>query len=249
MRLFLIILLGVCCFPALAQSIQNVKATFLEGKVVVTYDLVGGKPDQKFALDLYGSHNNFSTPLTKVSGDAGKNITPGIGKKIIWEAAQEFSTYRKDITFKVKGEAMALPFLFKTPVADASLRRGKKTKVKWEGGKPSQSVKLELYQGDKLIITVAETSNTGQYTWSIPKKQSKGSYTLKLSTTPPSGLPAGQAGAGGSETANSNAFKIKSKTPFLVKILPVAAVGGVLAFLAGGGGSGSNDLPEAPGPK
>lgn len=219
---------------AKAQTIQHVKAVFLDGKVTVTYDLTGGKPDQKFALDLYGSHNNFSKPLAKVSGDVGKNITPGVGKKIIWEAAQEFSTYRNDITFKIKGEAMPLPFVVKSP-AGGKLKRGKKTIITWDGGKPSQNVKLELFQGATLINAITETTNTGQFTWSIPKKQSKGNYTIKLTAD--------------QETVYSPAFKIKAKSPFLFIALPMVAAGGAAAvLLGGGGGSGSKDLPWAPDP-
>ena len=130
---------------------------------------------------------------------------------------------------------MPMPFIFKNPTVGGSMRRGKKTTVTWEGGKPTQNIKLELYQGTNLISTVAETTNTGQYIWNIPKKQSKGSYTLRLTAD--------------QEIVTSNAFKIKSKTPFIVKMLPVVAVGGAAAvLLGGGGGSGSKDLPWAPDP-
>ena len=233
MRLVFMFALGLLTVGIQAQTIQHVKAVFADGRVTVTYDLTGGKPDQKFALDLYGSHNNFSKPLTKVNGHVGKNITPGVGKKIIWEAAQEFSTYRNDITFKIKGEAMPLPFVVKSP-AGGKLKRGKKAVIAWEGGKPSQNVKLELFQGATLINAITETANTGQYTWSIPKKQSKGNYTIKLTA--------------GQETVNSPAFKIKSKSPLLLIALPVVAAGGAAAKLLGGGGSASKDLPWAPDP-
>jgi hypothetical protein len=234
MRLYLIILLGICSVPAISQSIQNIKATPQADKVIITYDLTGTRPDQKFSLALFGSHDNFSKALTKVNGDVGQNITPGTGKKIIWDAALEFSVFKKDITFKVKGEVMPLPFVFKKPTVNGSARRGKNTSIKWEGGKPSQQVKLELFKGTESVTTIAEVGNTGQYTWRIPKKQDKGSYTMRLMA--------------GQEVVNSSDFKIKSKTPFIVKVLPFVAVGGAAAFLLGGGESGSNDLPWAPDP-
>ena len=236
MRLYLSILLGLVAMTTLAQSIQNVKATPQDGKVIVLYDLIGGKPEQKYTIDLFASHNNFSAPLTEVSGDVGKNITPGTGKKIIWDAALELTTYKGDITFKVKGEAITLPFAFKKPAKGGSVRRGKNTSVEWEGGKPTQHIKLELYKGTELVNSIAETGNTGQYNWSIPKKTSKGSYTLKLNA--------------GQETVNSQPFKIKSKIPFIVKMLPVVVVGGVVAVFVFrcGDCSTSNDLPIAPDP-
>ena len=229
-------------FPASAeaQSLQNINATFQNGKVLIYYDLTGGNSSQKFALDLYGSHNNYSAPLTRVTGDVGQGIIPGRGKKIEWDAAADLGKYNGQITFKIKGEAMIMPFVFKNP-STGTVRRGKDVSVQWEGGRMDQTVQLELYKDGQRVKSVAETKNNGQYVWHLPSDMEKGSYFLKLHA--------------GQETAQSKAFDVKARTPLIVKALPIAVIAGVVVALSGGGDddgdpvTGGSDLPAAPSPE
>ena len=220
-----------------AQSIQNLNATFSStGKVLLSYDVVGAKPNQSFSLDLYSSHNNFSTPLKHVSGDIGKNIPTGTGKKVNWDAAAELGNFNGQVTFKVKGEMIPLAFELKGPVNGASARRGKNMNILWEGGKPDQVVLFELLKDNNRVLSLGETKNSGQYAWRIPKKFAKGTYSIKLTA--------------GQEVKQSALFKVKARIPMLVKLLPILAVGGAVVVLGGGGeGTTNNDLPAAPGPK
>jgi len=223
---------------ACAQSIQNVKASPIQdGKVAVTYDILGAKANQKFNIELYGSQNNFSSPLTSVAGDVGKDITGGAGKKIVWNASEELDDYKGEMNFRVKGSLMPVAFVFQFPAERSSIRRGKKTSLKWEGGIASQKVKLELFKGSERIDAIAETNNIGTYTWTVPKNLEKGNYTLKITS--------------GQENVSSQPFAIKSKIPFALKVLPVLVLGGAVAALSGGGSKGTpaSDLPVAPNPK
>src|SRR5829696_2781321 len=99
----------ICAFcvtviSASSQSIQNLDAHFIDGKVIVSYDVVGAKSNQNYSLDLFGSHNNYASPLQHVSGDVGKSVRAGVGKRITWDAAAELGTYSGQITFRVRGE-------------------------------------------------------------------------------------------------------------------------------------------------
>lgn len=216
-----------------AQTIQNLNAAFTNGKATITYDVAGAKPDQTFSLDLFSSHDNFTAPLKLVTGDVGKNIRAGLGKRITWDAAAELVTYSGQITFKVKGEMNALPFLIKNPTQNGKATRGKKLNVAWEGGRPDQNVRLQVFKGTDAVADLGESKNTGQYTWSIPKDFSKGTYSIKLSA--------------GQETKQSGFFTVKSKSLVMIIVLPVVAVGVVVAVLAGGGEK-SSLLPQAPDP-
>lgn len=240
-QFFFFLIIFFSFLGANAQSIQNVRASPLQdGKVTVTYDIVDAKANQKFVIELYGSHNNFSSPLTEVTGDVGKDIFGGPGRKIIWSASNELGDFKGEINFRVKGHVIviAAAFAFKFPVEGSSIRRGKTTDLKWEGGTSGQNIKLELYKGSVKVSAIAETKNTGIYNWPVPKNLAKGDYVVKLSS--------------GSETVNSKTFAVKPKVPLLLKALPLLAVGGVVAALGGGGGGPkpitSSDLPAAPGP-
>ncbi len=240
-QFFFVLIVFLSCSFSYAQSIQNVKASPLQnGIVTVTYDIVGEKANQKFIIELYGSNNNFTKPLIQVAGDVGKDITGGSGKRIIWSASDELSDYKGEISFRVKGSVIGMPFVFISPIEGRAIRRGKNTDLKWEGGTTNQIIKLELYKGNVQINAIAETKNSGTYNWNVPKNLEKGNYTVKL--------------IAGQENVSSKVFVVKSKIPLLLKALPILAVGGAVIALGGGGSKGtgtpaSSDLPVAPDPK
>ena len=236
MRLYLIFLLGIFCSPAISQSVQNVKATFLDGKVTIQYDLAGNATGQKYQIEVYGSHNNYLTPLRLLTGDVGKDLIAGNSKKIEWDALNELETFSNNIIFKISGTVTFSPLSFASPVARASLRRGKSTTISWAGGVKGQPMKLELIQGTKAVQTIGDTGNSGTFNWGIPKNIKKGSYAIRITSA--------------QETKESSVFLVKAKVPFILKLLPVLGLGGVAAVLLGGSSSGGNDdLPAAPGPK
>ena len=230
----LLIGLSISYFNTSGQTVQNLNAFFANGKVTVTYDVVGAKPNQTYSINLYGSHDNFASPLKQVTGDVGNNIMAGFGKRIIWDATAELGTYSGQLSFKVKGEMNALPFVLKTPVGGGKVKRGKNLNIGWEGGRPDQNVKLTVFKGNDQVQDLGETRNTGAFVWSIPKKFEKGTYSIKLST--------------GQETKQSGFFTVKSTSPVLFIALPVVAVGAIIAVLAGGGAKKDGQLPGAPDP-
>jgi len=236
---------SIAFLTGFTQSIQNINASVSGGKVTVTYDLVGAKPDQTFIIGLYGSHNNFSTPLQMVSGDVGNNVKGAVGKKILWDAEGELGNnidQITQITFKVKGELAAVPIAVKNPANGSTARTGKNLKILWAGGKPNQRVVIELLKENQVVATIGESQNTGQHDWPIPKDLAKGVYSIKLT--------------GGEEVVQSGSFTVKGKIPLWMKLVPAVVGAGVLAavLMGGGGDDGggdvtTNDLPVPPGPK
>lgn len=223
-----------------AQRFENVRATFQNGTVVIAYDLVGTS-GQKFNVDIFGSHNNYATPLKAVAGDIGKNVNAGLNRQVQWNAAAELGTYSGDIVFRLRGEPMPVPFSFTSP--KSSVRRGKNAQVKWSGGPVGQQVKLDVVQNGSVVNTISTgTSNSGEFTWQVPADLPKGAYNLRITS--------------GAETAQSSTIKVKSKLPLLLIAAPIIVVGIIIAVLPkkdkddpGGGGSASDELPDAPGPK
>lgn len=242
MRSLYLILLVFSAHIALSQSFENVKAVTQNNKVFIYYDLISPNNDQTYAVKVYGSHDNFTNPIKFVTGDVGNSVHPGVNKRVEWSVEAELTSYNGDISFELRGVPNAMKLSFRSPVAGRSVKRGKKTEVVWQGGSSSQLVRINLFKDEQLISPVAETNNTGKYTWTVPKKLKKGTYQLKLTS--------------GSETISSGGFKIKKRTPFIVKMLPIVAVAGAVYFLmpgetpddGGGGGPTDEDLPDAPGP-
>jgi hypothetical protein len=199
-----------------AQRIENIKAeVFGEGeKVVITYDITGAAQGQKFKVSVYGSHNNFTAPLTLVTGDVGRDreISGGPNKRVEWSAKSELKDFSGDVTFEVRAEVSAAAFFIQQPTLGGKLKRGKTADITWQGGTPGENVRLDLLKDGTVIAQIASTQNSQRYSWPVPKSLDKGKgYQVRLS--------------GESGTVSSGNFSVKSKTPFIVKVLPFIAVG------------------------
>jgi len=220
-----------------AQTIENVKAVFQDGKVIVNYDLKAD-PNTSFFIELYASHNNYNLPILLAQGDIGKEVKPGLQKKVVWDVKSDLKNYKGEITFELHAEPALLPWAIKQP---AGLKRGKTGTIQWQGGKANQQVNLELYQGTNKVqaITASPVSNTKKYDWNLPSSlKTGGGYTIKLSS--------------GNESVTSASFKINSKIPLVVKLLPIVVVGALIPVIfkkdtPPANDSTEGDLADAPG--
>ena len=138
-KLFLLGLLmplaGVC------QKIENLKAVSEGNKIIITYDISGGVTGDSYEVSLYASHNNYSSPLKLTSGEIGKGVTEGRGKRIEWEAKAELGDYKGELSFEVRAEVIAAFALLNKVI---SAKRGKTVPVSWRGGNKNREVKIEL---------------------------------------------------------------------------------------------------------
>jgi hypothetical protein len=245
MRNLLLALIWVvsCWHPriALSQSIENLKSTFDGEKVTVTYDLIYDNPNQKFNVQLFGSHDNFQTPLSLVMGNdgVGEGVLPGRNKRVIWDVKSEFpSDFNKDVTIKVKAIKMAAAIaLNMKPFGSSVYKKGRPIEINWYGGNPTDKINLQLFnKEDKLIWNIqTEYSNDEHLTWTIPQSTSAGkNYYVKLSNA-----------SDPSESSKSSFFQVKPRTPFIVKVLPFLAVGGVVYLLTSK--SSKTEEPDLPG--
>lgn len=238
MRSSLLFPLLLLAIPVAAQRVENVKAEVLgEGeKVIITYDITGAEQSQKFKVTVYGSHNNFASPLSLVTGDVGRDreIPGGPHKRIEWSAKSELRDFSGDVTFEVRAEVVAAAFHVQHPSLGSKVKRGKTTQITWQGGTPGENVRLDLLKGGAVVSQIASTRNSQNYTWAIPKSVAKGNnYQIRLS--------------GESGSAMTGNFSIKSKVPFIVKALPVLAVGAAAYFIfSGDKPPKTTDLPAPP---
>lgn len=213
-----------------AQTFENVRATAQGDRVIITYDLVSSQPDQAYTVEVYASHDNYQAPITKVIGDVGPNVKPGPSKTVAWNVADELKTFRGDITFELRGKFVVGKFSFRSPVVGAKVRRGKSATIEWQGGTPMQEVTITLYRGDRFVTNVAKTLNRGVFEWQIPKDMEKGDdYSFRLTT--------------GSETVESQKFRVKPPARVLLKMAPL--LGGLYFLIPP---PTEEELPGPPGP-
>lgn len=237
---------------SVAQSIQNVHVVVMGDNVNITYDLVSQNQNQLFELRLYASYNNFTAPLTKVSGEIGQNIKPGLYKLIIWRAAEELTNYKGDITFKVRGSVtgevqpveVTPPPPVETPPAlnvinprsGSSFKVGRSVPLQWNGGFQNENIKIELFKGQMMMRNIGTSPNNGNFNWTVPQDIKGSDFRIKLFNL---NRPESAVFSGG--------FKIKGKMSMLVKIgIPVLALGGAAAALLSGGDGGGGNGPPPP---
>jgi hypothetical protein len=235
MRIPLLLVFILACFHLSAQRLENIRAEALNGgeKVIITYDLNGGSANQKFKVSVYSSHNNYSTPLSLVSGDI-TDVTPGPGKRIEWNAKSEMVEYSGDVTFELRADPVVAALAVRTPTG---VKKGKTATINYEGVMSGESVKIELVRNGVAVNQVGTTSDPYKYSWSVPLDVEKGSdYQVRITA--------------GSRTATSGSFAVKSKSKAWMYIVPAVVVTGVVVFLVTKpkSGGGSKDLPTPPDP-
>ncbi|MCI0751544.1 MAG: hypothetical protein L0Y35_06885 [Flammeovirgaceae bacterium] len=217
-----------------AQQLENVRAQMVGDKVLITYDINQPRQGQKFIVLAYGSHNNFTTPLSLVSGDvgAGKELQPGTGLRIEWDIRDELREFTGDITFELQATVVSALFI-ERPSSKNGIRRGKKTRITWRGGKPNQTLAVELIKGGAIVNQLSSTQNNGTMEWAVPKEIELGKdYQIHLNS--PSG------------SVSSESFSIKRKIPLALKALPILIIG-VLSLPKKDDGA-EPDLPVPPDP-
>lgn len=215
--------------PAFCQKVQINKVELAGEKIVVHYDLEDTTPGHEYLLNLYSSVDNFSAPLTKVTGDIGAEVKPGTGKKLEWAIRQELGGYKGKISLEVRGKVYT-PFVKLTNFnVSQSYKRGKSYPLEWKPG-AANPIQIELFKGDQRISGESNQPNSGNYMLNIPPKAEKGDdYRLRITDS-----------RNGDEVIYSKPFTVKPKIPLLLKVLPIVVVGGGAAAFVGGGGGGES---------
>lgn len=235
MRPFLPLLLCFIGMSAYAQKaiIKNIE---LAGeKIIVHYDLEDDNPNNEYQINLYASKDKFSAPLTKVTGDVGPDVKPGVGKRMEWSLLQEYGSFKGKLSLEIRGKVF-VPFVklrgFDT---EKKYKRGNSYDLAWRPGN-TNPIHIELYKGSQRVSGELNHPNNGTYSLSIGSKVKPGDdYRIKITDSKQN-----------DEIVYSGYFSISPKIPFVLKLIPiVAVVGGVGVIAASGGseGGGSQSIP------
>jgi hypothetical protein len=107
--------------------------------------------------------------------------------------------------------------------AENVYKKGRILQIKWLGGNPNDKVRIQLFNKDNAVVQeiARDEANDQSYAYTIPQNTKAGKdYFVRISNTD---RP--------TELSNSQFFQIKPRTPFIVKVLPVVAVGAGVYFL------------------
>lgn len=216
-------------------NIQSVREE--NGKVYVQFTIQENLPFERYKIDLYSSHNSFSTPLLFVNGISDEIQATDETIEIVWDAARELTEYNGDIQLELRGRVIYTPV--HSPKPNVSAKLGKTTTLEWEGGKPSDNIRIELIRNGRVSEVIDNVQNMGAYDWNVSEYLEKGEgYKIRWVNVdnPP-------------ESYESEAFKISGKLGIAVKLSPLALLGaGAVVFLLSGEDEGGGDGKELPTP-
>ncbi len=240
MRAILLVFTICLSISAFSQTVVIKKVELAGEQVIVHYDLDDSNPNNEYLINLYSSKDNFSTALTKVSGDVGMDVKPGTGKKIMWMLRQEYGGYKGKLALEIRGKVY-VPFVrlqnFDTKKA---YKKGKTYQLRWKPGN-SNPINIELYNGGERISGETSQPNNGSHALFIPKHASKGTeYRIRFTDT-----------RNPEEVVYTDYFRVGQKVPIWMIAAPIVVVGGVVAVLATKGGKDpeKGKLPAAPDPE
>ena len=201
---------------------QNLDIDFvaLEGRnVVVHYTLDDGNASTRlFLVQMYSSQDNFTSPLTRVTGDFGE-VTAGVDKKIVWDITGELGAFKGDISFELRGRVY-VPFVRIQNMPEGKVfKRGKNYPISWISGNMNGQVNIELFnKAGERLWGENNVANIGKFDWYIPASIKKGKdYRLKFTNT-----------RDRNDVAYTNTVAIRPKIPLLLKVATVI-VAGVIA--------------------
>ncbi len=227
---------------AFAQNIVMEKIELSNGKINVFYTLEDSNPNHEYQIDLYSSKDNFAVPLTKVTGEVGNEIKPGVYHMISWDAYEEIGGYEGELALEIRARVY-IPFVKITGFNEgAKYKRGQTYPLLWKSGNMGGQIDIELYRDQSRIDGDRNVPNNGKYEYAFDGSVKPGKdYRLKFTNT-----------RNRDESTYTGYFRIVPKIPVVLKIGALAgiAAGAYLLLNSSGGGentpAGAEPLPGHP---
>jgi hypothetical protein len=202
--------------PAWSQSLEIDFVELTGRNIVVHYNLDdGANSTRQFLVQLYSSQDNFTTALTKVSGNIGSEVSAGVDRKIVWDITKELGAFKGDIALELRGRVY-VPFVKIRDIAEGQIfKHGKNYPLNWSSGNLSGQINIELFNSsDERIWGENNVPNVGKFDWYIPGNVKKGkNYRLKFTN-----------GKDRNDVVYSPSFIIKPKIPLIAKIVGLAVI-------------------------
>ncbi len=231
----------LACLTLLASALQAQKMTIrklemVNDKLLVHYEIDDSNPNNEYKVSLFASKDNYSAALTKVSGDIGEEVKPGI-RKIIWDIRGEYGDFVGPLSVEVRANVY-IPFVrLKNFTQAKTYKRGKSYPLEWRPGN-TNPVHIEIFNGSERVQGELNHPNNGTYTVNFGKNLKPGAaYRLKITDARQS-----------SDFIYTENFKVKRKLPLFFKIIPLMGVGYLGYTLISGAAGGQEDSLVDPPP-
>jgi hypothetical protein len=203
-----------------AQSFDIIRVEVKGGKIDLHYSLTDTVA-RSYTVSLFSSADNFTSPLTKVAGDVGLEVKPGLQRKITWDATTELGAdFNGDVALEVRGKVY-IPFVRLDGFDDyKKFKRKKAYDITWTGGRGNSVLNFDLYKGDTKVATYPNIANVGHYKLKFENVRPGNDYRLKVSDA-----------KNKDDVVYSAPFAVRAKVPMVIKMLGAAAAGAAITVL------------------
>jgi hypothetical protein len=231
-----IVLLMVISNVTKSQNLAVQRVELKGDEVIVYYSLLDSLAGRTYSVNLYSSQDNFVNPLQFVSGDYGVEVKPATQRKLVWNAKKELGeSFNAKVAIELRAKVF-IPFIRFDSFT--KIKRGKLTEVTWRGGTAQNILNFELWRNGEKILVLPNIPNAQHATIKIPSNvKAKKGYTFKIVDSKNKDL-----------AIQTAPFEVKPRTPLLLKVIPVIAIGSVVALAGGGGGGGESGPAEITNP-
>jgi formylglycine-generating enzyme required for sulfatase activity len=144
----LVIILIVLPFIAGAAEVKNLKLRHVGDKAVAMYDLISssGEEEAEVTVAIIVNGERKTSDKLSITGDFGKNVRVGPGKKIVWDAAKDLP---HDFAGQLRWDVKAVEDFESKPKLEEKGEKAAKTAVviKSEMKDPTNGMEFVLIKG------------------------------------------------------------------------------------------------------
>lgn len=231
-------LMAVGALAGIAQNLQITNAEIKNNRIVVYYDLTDSIPDRMYSVRIYASADGYINPLQKVAGDVGLTVKTGLNRKVEVDAASEWDKgISGPLAFELRARVF-VPFINTESINQYKVfKRSHAYNLTWSGGSSQNVLNFDLYKGEKKIASFPNIGNAGHHTIELPSYVKPGAgYRFRISDSKNS-----------DEVVYTSEFRVRRKTPLLLKSLAIGAAGAAVMMLGSGSSGSDATLPSAGG--
>lgn len=220
----LLICLMIVPFLLVAQDEYWVKINRIDqdpvdpANVIIEYQLYSREPDALYTVELdilFSSGERQRLNSFDVGSQIGRDQRPGTNKRIIWQAANDISSFDQSVNFIISAEQSYTPirFINPSPYGGQKFKVGNSYQITWKGGIAKEQVLVELVDNKESVTEInTDLLNDGTMDWTIGKKD-VGTYRMRITHR--------------GKSYETQEFKVARKFPiFLRVLLGVAVIGG-----------------------
>lgn len=119
LHFLLFICFGLLSLNGFSQSkarIENIDFNLVGNNIVITYDIINHDPGEKFDIDIeIFTESGKKLDAKSLSGDVGKDIAGGRGKRVIWNFQNDNADLTEGIYVEVNATSLLAPEVEKKP--------------------------------------------------------------------------------------------------------------------------------------